>query len=70
VGNERYDAVAPSGNGVGSEVDGGQSKFSVGPRFRLRGAFRPPAASPYVAYSASAPVETVRPTVSSRRSRV
>src|ERR1700736_1586707 len=26
VGNERYDAVAPSGNGVGSEVDGGHSK--------------------------------------------
>ena len=24
VGNERYDAVTPSGNGVGSEVDGGQ----------------------------------------------
>src|SRR5271155_3961020 len=28
VGNERYDAVAPSGNGVGSEVDGGHSKSS------------------------------------------
>jgi hypothetical protein len=26
VGNERYDTVAPSGNGVGSEVDGGHSK--------------------------------------------
>src|ERR1700690_3902767 len=26
VGNERYDAVAPSGNGVGSEVEGGNSK--------------------------------------------
>src|SRR5271166_4156036 len=25
VGNERYDAVAPSLNGVGSEVDGGHS---------------------------------------------
>src|SRR5271170_3468072 len=28
VGNERYDTVAPSGNGVGSEVDGGHSKSS------------------------------------------
>src|SRR5271169_4898010 len=36
VGNERYDAVAPSGNGVGSEVDGGHYKSSSGPRFRLR----------------------------------
>src|SRR5208282_3068361 len=36
VGNERYDAVAPSGNGVGSEVDGGHCKSSCGPRFRLR----------------------------------
>ena len=36
VGNERYDTVAPSGNGVGSEVDGGHSKSSLGPRFRLR----------------------------------
>src|SRR6267378_3793894 len=36
VGNERYDTVAPSGNGVGSEVDGGHSKSSPGPRFRLR----------------------------------
>src|SRR6266852_238696 len=36
VGDERYDAVAPSGNGVGSEVDGGHSKSSPGPGFRLR----------------------------------
>src|ERR1700736_5152268 len=36
VGNERYDAVAPSGNGVGSKVDGGHSKSSPGPGFRLR----------------------------------
>src|SRR5712671_2625123 len=36
VGNERYDTVAPSGNGVGSEVDGGHSKSSLGPRFRHR----------------------------------
>src|ERR1700731_361587 len=32
VGNERYDTVAPSGNGVGSEVDGGHSKSSPGPK--------------------------------------
>src|SRR3984957_5380916 len=36
VGNERYDTVVPSGNGVGSEIDGGHSKSSPGPRFRLR----------------------------------
>jgi hypothetical protein len=36
VGNERYDAVAPSGNGVGSEVDGGHSKSSPGPPQRER----------------------------------
>src|ERR1700687_719574 len=34
VGNERYDTVAPSGNGVGSEVDGGHYKSSSGPRVR------------------------------------
>jgi hypothetical protein len=28
VGNERYDTVAPSGIGVGSEVDGGHGKSS------------------------------------------
>src|SRR5277367_5849629 len=43
VGDERYDAVAPSGNGVGSEVDGGHYKSSSGPRFRLRASVpRPP----------------------------
>src|SRR5260370_11534352 len=36
VGNERHDTLAPSGNGVGSEVDGGHSKSSSGPRSRLR----------------------------------
>src|SRR6267378_5173870 len=36
AGNERYNAVAPSGSGVGSEVDGGHSKSSPGPRLRLR----------------------------------
>src|SRR6476469_3322205 len=33
VGNERYDTVAPSGNGVGSEVGDGHTKSSPGPRF-------------------------------------
>jgi hypothetical protein len=36
VGNERYDAVTPSGSGVGSEVDGGHSRSSPRPRSRLR----------------------------------
>jgi hypothetical protein len=36
VGNQRYDTVALSGNGVGSEIDGGHYKSSSGPRFRLR----------------------------------
>src|SRR4051794_31265949 len=36
VGNERYDAVLSSGNGVGSEVDGGHYKSSCGSRFHLR----------------------------------
>src|SRR6516164_2166529 len=36
VGNQRYDTVAPSLNGVASEVDGGHSRSSSGPRFRLR----------------------------------
>src|SRR5260221_716909 len=36
AGNERYNAVAPSGSGVGSEVDSGHSKSSPGPRLRLR----------------------------------
>src|SRR6516162_1552585 len=36
VGNQRYDALAPSLNGVASEVDGGHSRSSSGPRFRLR----------------------------------
>ena len=31
VGSERYDPVAPSLNGVGSDVDGSHSKFSPGP---------------------------------------
>src|SRR5271156_6228088 len=34
VGNERDDTVAPSGYGVGSEVDGGHYRCSPGPRFR------------------------------------
>src|SRR5260370_18178303 len=36
VGNDRYDAVAPSGYGVASEVDGAHYKSSSGPSFRLR----------------------------------
>jgi hypothetical protein len=44
VGNERYDAVASSGKGVGSEVDAGHSKSFPGP-------FR----KPFVAHSAPAP---------------
>src|SRR5271154_2149175 len=70
VGNERYDAVAPSRNGVGSEVDGGHCN--------------PPAARGFVSGRASpgpireslyvrnmcafgpVPDETVRPNVASR----
>src|ERR1700736_1778655 len=55
VGNERYNAVAPSGSGVGSEVDGGHSKSSPGPRLRLRASLPGPPSeteSPYVAHSA------------------
>src|SRR5262245_30644832 len=33
VGNERYDAVAPSDSGVGSNVDGGHCKSSRRPSF-------------------------------------
>ena len=29
MGNERYDAVRPSGSGVGSEIDNGDSKSSL-----------------------------------------
>src|SRR6266478_7919126 len=50
VGNERYDAVAPSLNRVGSEVDGGHSKSSPGPEVSSPGRASPsPSASPYVA---------------------
>ena len=49
VGNERYDAVAASGNWVGSEVDGGHSKSFSGPEVSSPGE-RPqaPSESPYV----------------------
>src|SRR5260370_30241898 len=51
VGNERYDAVAPSGYGVGSEVDGGHYKSSSGPRFRLRASVPgPPQRAPMRAF--------------------
>jgi hypothetical protein len=55
VGYERYDAVAPSGNGVGSEIDGGHYKSSSGPRFRLRASVPgPPQRAPMHAVGASA----------------
>jgi hypothetical protein len=37
VGNERYDPVAPSAYGIGSEVDGRHSKSSPGPEVSSRG---------------------------------
>src|SRR5258708_33723479 len=67
VGNERYDTVAPSGNGVGSEVDGGHSKSSPGPRFRLRASVPGPPRRASVAHSALAPDKIVRPTASSEK---
>src|SRR5215831_15927940 len=69
VGNERYDAVTPSGSGVGSEVDGGQCKSSCRPRFRLRASAPGRPQEPLYAHSAPASDETVRPSVSSRSSR-
>jgi hypothetical protein len=62
--------VAPSGNGVGSKVDGGHSKSSLpGPEVSSSPGERPRASSesPYVAHSAPAPDKTVRPTVSSEK---
>jgi hypothetical protein len=53
VGNERrYDAVASSLDGVGSEVDGGHSKPCPSPRFRLRAIVPAPSESPYIAKKA------------------
>src|SRR6202048_452514 len=47
VGNERYDTVATSVNGAGSEVDDGHSKSSPGPRFlRLQAIVPGPSESP------------------------
>src|ERR1700722_20531481 len=66
----RHDTVAPSGNGVGSKVDGGHSKSSLpGPEVSSSPGERPRASSesPYVAHSAPAPDKTVRPTVSSEK---
>ena len=69
MGNERYDTVAPSGNGVGSEVDRGHSKILPGPEVSSSPGERPRAfsESPYVAHSAPAPDKTARPTVSSEK---
>jgi hypothetical protein len=69
VGNERYDTVAPSGNGLGSEVDGGHSKSSPGPEVSSSPGKRPRtfSESPYVAHSAPAPDKTALPTVSSEK---
>ena len=64
VGNERYDAVLSSGNGVGSEVDGGHYKSSCGSRFHLRTSGPGPSESLSIcAHSAPARDETVRPSV-------
>jgi hypothetical protein len=65
VVNERHDTVAPSGNGVGSEVDGGHSKSSPARGFVSGRSSPSPLREPYVAQWAPAPDKTVRPTVSS-----
>src|ERR1700731_3296726 len=55
VGDERYDAVAPSGNGVGSEVDGGHYESSSDPGFRLQASVPgPPQRALMCAFGASA----------------
>src|SRR5258708_25824047 len=56
VGNERYDAVPPSGNGVGSEVDGGHSKSSSGLSFvSLASVPGPPQRAPILGARLAAP---------------
>jgi hypothetical protein len=62
VGNQRYDTVALSGNGVGSEIDGGHYKSSSGPRFRLRASGPgPPQRAPISGARLAAPfVEALR----------
>src|ERR1700730_3828900 len=67
VVNERHDTVAPSGNGVGSEVDGGHSKSSPARGFVSGRSSPSPLREPYVAQWAPAPDKTVRPTVSSEK---
>src|SRR5271165_982289 len=52
MGNERYDAVAPSLNGVGSEVDGGHSNPPRARGFVSGRASPGPSESPYVAKAA------------------
>ena len=64
VDNERYDAVTPSGSGVGSEVDGGHCKSSCRPRFRLRASAAGRPQEPLYAHSAPVSDEPVRRSVS------
>src|SRR5271165_255195 len=52
VGNERYDTVAPSGNGVGSEVDGGHPNPPRARGFVSGRASPGPSKSPCVAKAA------------------
>jgi hypothetical protein len=55
VGNERYDAVMPSGRGVGSKVDGGHCKSSPAGGFVSGRASPGPSESLYMcAFGASA----------------
>src|SRR6266436_4854270 len=69
VGNERHDTVAPSGNGVGSEVDGGHFKSSPVARGFVSGRASPgPLREPLCcAFGAPAPDKAVRPTLSSEK---
>ena len=70
VGNERYDAVAASGNWVGSEVDGGHPKSSRARGFVSGRASPEPLREPLCTHSAPASNKTVRPTSRGRSSRV
>jgi len=61
VSNERYDAVTPSGSGIGSKIDGSHCKSSCRPRFSLRTSAPGRPQEPLYAHSAPASDETVRP---------
>ena len=61
VSNERYDAVTPSGSGIGSKIDGSHCKSSCRPRFSLRASAPGRPQKPLYAHSAPASDETVRP---------